>query len=812
MEALITLYTRACGIEAEKLQMIEDIETYLSIKESTAPTYTIQYQKIRLNMFVKVILDEKYSSPLMGDNFTYVKITNKDNLTKHFYYFVKSLNWKSQNCIELELVMDTLNSFKMGVDYTFSPKTIIQRQHKDRMKYKREKNFFISKSVNFDGSGGKEKFKNNTLYILNFGTAVDLFDSYSLPNSEQKFFMLSPSNFTCFFFNRNTHETIYGTYDPLSPNYFGLGDIASYNWFLSLTQEQRDSYVEIHLPNYTPTKNYNAILLIMSDYYYIVLNANDSDCPYLGVNMDITPEPDEPIPPAIQYRDHGEITTQNPFYPYAEAITHEVKTYPIILRLVDLYGEELYPLLYHREDYKSAIYDKRTGLTTQWWLWYVANSDTPTAVDCYLVPSTGVKINYLGTSYTTAKTITDIDRTLSTNIKLIKIPYFPSNVSINNADELVLDGSVWEYLPLLGLIHLKGLSGDFLNSLLTTEPSPNNVLVFNTDQLQEFTLEQNRNDLFESKMYHSEFYMDKFVYDSFALPYKMELIDIDEWEESFLSVSSIVLQATASITFKMTNTINSRFGFKFGDYVCGDKAEIDYHNFLLIQRNNEEVLYNSEYLNYIRTGFNYDVKNKNTRNAVNWIGFGGSLLATAVGIAGSVVSGGSSVPLAIMGVSGVISSIGTLTNAISSTITNERTIDQKKQQLENQATQVTLTDDINLLEWYQEGAKSQLWRTLYKPSARVDKLLKDLFYYYGYKDNISGVPSLNTRRWFNFLKCEPILDFSSINMTQEIEDELKGIMRIGFTYYHKVMVNNTATWDINQEKENWEVSMLPYLN
>ena len=38
MEALITLYTRAVGIEAEKLQMIEDSEDYLAIKEQNAPT------------------------------------------------------------------------------------------------------------------------------------------------------------------------------------------------------------------------------------------------------------------------------------------------------------------------------------------------------------------------------------------------------------------------------------------------------------------------------------------------------------------------------------------------------------------------------------------------------------------------------------------------------------------------------------------------------------------------------------------------------------------------------------------------------
>ena len=92
MEALITLYTRAVGIEAEKLQMIEYIEDYLAIKEPNAPTYKIQYQKIQLEMYVKVILNQEYTSPLKETNFSYVKIVNKDNQTKPFYFFIKSLN------------------------------------------------------------------------------------------------------------------------------------------------------------------------------------------------------------------------------------------------------------------------------------------------------------------------------------------------------------------------------------------------------------------------------------------------------------------------------------------------------------------------------------------------------------------------------------------------------------------------------------------------------------------------------------------------------------------------------------------------
>ena len=36
----------------------------------------------------------------------------------------------------------------------------------------------------------------------------------------------------------------------------------------------------------------------------------------------------------------------------------------------------------------------------------------------------------------------------------------------------------------------------------------------------------------------------------------------------------------------------------------------DYDNIVAVARNNEEVLYSSQYLNYVRTGYNYDVKAK----------------------------------------------------------------------------------------------------------------------------------------------------------------------------------------------------------
>lgn len=68
------------------------------------------------------------------------------------------------------------------------------------------------------------------------------------------------------------------------------------------------------------------------------------------------------------------------------------------------------------------------------------------------------------------------------------------------------------------------------------------------------------------------------------------------------------------VYFKPTNTINSKFAFHFDYSTLKDaafgtfKQTIDYEDYLLVSRNNEETIFSNDYLNYIRTGYNYDKK------------------------------------------------------------------------------------------------------------------------------------------------------------------------------------------------------------
>ena len=783
MEALITLYTRLIGIEAEKLQMIEDIENYLASKEPNASTFTCQYQKPTLNLTIKVALNESYSSPLQANNYCYVKLTNKDNLTKHFYYFIKKLTWKSQDCIELDLVMDTLNSFKLGTDYTFSPKTIIQRQHKDRM-----------------------EFKETTTYSTE-EYEVAQYDDIT-PNT---YFMMNKTHFTSghfyqFFGNGIIFDDDYAYYYVYNTTTNKLIKWSEYQWG-GHSDVKFNKIMSFFDPNDQDEHSY----LMLDD----VLVAQDIDPEDLPAN----------IIPVILTHNNGDINNdQADTLDFWGMVNGKVNVdhQEFGLRNVDLLNEELEPILYADTSSKQKINDDfKSGIS--WYLLIRKTGDSGYPFGFYFIPSerlpykakisTGYDEGYL-------TPINSINTQADSIVKIIKLPYLPVIMFLQDG-KIYVDNTDTIY----GLRYFSNLlqpspvqpTGNFIGYEITPQDYASTRGFYSTslmrvlydfnyasfirvmrNDLSGQSLIQNRNDDNESKMYHSEFYSPKIVYDSFAFPYQMELLDMEQYNLADLRDMKL------SFKFVCSRTANSTFAFEFTDYRVKFQL-IDYPNWLIIRRNNEELVVNDAYISYLQNGYNYDLKAKQQSNITNWASFGLSAIATIGAGLLTYATGGASAPLLLATFAGGISTAKNLTNAISSTITNERNMEKKIEELKRQSANISGSDDVSIMNEY---CDNKAFKIIYKVSSRMDKLLKDLFYYYGYKDNITGTPNLTTRIWFNYLKCEPVLEFSSINMTQEIEDELKAIMRSGFTLYHKY----NGTWDIEQVKENWEVSMVSHLN
>ena len=299
-----------------------------------------------------------------------------------------------------------------------------------------------------------------------------------------------------------------------------------------------------------------------------------------------------------------------------------------------------------------------------------------------------------------------------------------------------------------------------------------------------------RNMMYETKLFHSDYYQMKFVYDSFSYLVRMENTRaIDK------------LEYLSEFSFYVSTTLSSKMIFTFKDLEF-DKVKTDqqdYTNVMYVSRNNEMPLYNSAYVNYIRSGYNFDVKTKNRQMA-------SSILSSFIGIGGATgqfLAGGDFG--VTQGIGLATSSVQNLKNLIFTTAQHEQDLQQKLMSAEIQGMSVSGSDDIDLLTIYTNGNKMKLVK--YEVTPRMKKILWDLFYYTGYVANYQGVPNITTRRHFNFVQADIVFE-TTPNLSQDICDEIISKYKEGITFFHKfgnsVTVND---WDIDQQYENWETSV-----
>ncbi len=113
------------------------------------------------------------------------------------------------------------------------------------------------------------------------------------------------------------------------------------------------------------------------------------------------------------------------------------------------------------------------------------------------------------------------------------------------------------------------------------------------------------------------------------------------------------------------------------------------------------------------------------------------------------------------------------------------------------------SDDLDIMSKY-TGNKAK-WM-LYQVSSRMESVLFDLFYFTGYIDGTSKIPNVTTRKWFNFLSCDLVINEDN-NINDDIINDIKAKYALGVTFMHCNVIDSTKTWDWNQEKENWETSL-----
>lgn len=803
-------------IKQDKNLMFDDIEDYLSNYEYKI--FEVQYQKQEREIFLKLVLEQIYSNSLKENSYNYAVIDNEGEESS--YYFISDITWTAYNTCKLHLTLDILNTFKLGKHYELTDKTRVYREHKDRAKAKdfiytsfviktRPHNLFNYFEI-FASDQASNCLCDNELILMNNGFINKRvhFNSLEVVNDNGTYlFELYEGNTLIF----KGQECIIYASD------LGVFDVPDGNEYLNSLTATNYAFKKVLVRNIEKeSEEFNATLYHNTEEDKIIEDSeNNLKWSLLYINRDDISETNINNPvlcklypsKKIYINSDTFLLTQNnmPVNKFMNISILENPNFKIKVGNLNI--------TYQR--HKSASFKFLEQNKVQVILFYndaTKPSYTDTFSNFEIICENVRKIRISDNSLNQNTTLTDlealpldprfvegrvlveddnyINRLDSKIVKLITLPYCPikiKQVTFNNEINIYqYDSDEVSYNSTDFSLQLVNLNIKFKNEIISNLDDPTKELIIKDD----FTKlnEDLRNDNLESKIYHSDFYYKKFVYDSFSYIYQYELINFEKSINTYFEFD-----------FIMSSSINSRFMFYFKNYHVDSYAVDDYNNYLIIARNNERTLYNSAYINYIKTGFNFDVKNKNTQNFMNWGSFALSLGATIATVASTIATSGATAPL-LIGAS--VSTVGTFTNAINSTISSERNFEQKQELLKAQSTNVINSDDFDLLNEYN---KNSLLLMTYKVSERVRKLLLDLFYYYGYKCNEIKMPDLNTRKYFNFIQCEAdIKEYQSILIKEEYYNLLVELYNKGVTLFH----NYNGHYDIEQVKDNTERNLL----
>lgn len=738
--------------------LVDDLEQYL---DSLTPTYSndaFQYIKLDLDLNIKVNnAQNKISGHSLGN---YVRI-EQDN--KVWYYFIMNTDWKSANTIELKLSIDSINTFRK--DLTWSDKTSIQREHEDRF-YKQNGSNILIRRID------PEKEQINA--------AKTLMDSFPVYQTNKNF----------------DWYLIYKTRDDLSPdnpnNPIYCYTIASQSLTISKGSSESQviragDLVDNHYYYFTDVDNPGGIATVDSKTF----NLNTD-----GKKMLILQKAGTQV--RYTWYEGGVEVAHSSTRMQAGSSTYYVNTtLPFGTKAIGPQTSTNNP---SPDVYPSAQ------------IGYLADS-VSINVGNFLRDSTENLLPYgvYGTIKKATKrvnvaagsierktiTLNEVDKTDSRIVKIIKLPYAPCNITYNNG--VYTFPSEWKYEAGYMKLNDTSLSTEFENDIGRIYFPE----LFHTETAQPTQLKNfNR----ESKLYHSDFYNFKLVYDSFVREIALERIDTSEFSKS----TTWDLGSTfVSLKFKPTNTINSKFAFKI-DYGTWDEAHyfadynksFDYEDYLLISRNNEETIFSNDYLNYIRTGYNYDKKAKELEWTQKNI------------IAGSQMGAALATTLLAPNVVGISTAASA---AFSTSATNhfvsliygkkqfENSMQSKLTDLAAQSTAVMGSDDVDLLSYY-NGNRLEIKK--YDTISKQKEALYKLFFYCGYSHNAIAKPNTTSRYWFNFIQCKPVFNEEGATPYNDYLDDVKSRYQAGITVYHH-HYDTDIHWDWEQKYENWEVNLVP---
>ena len=709
MTSKLTFYQ--CEITPEKNCVVDDLVGYLS---SLTPLVVenFQYIKLDLDLYIKVN-SSQVNVPKF--NYNYVAVKNEDVNKVYYYFIIGSPTWISQNTIQLQLSLDTLNTFNN--DLIWTNKTNITRQHKDRFSTNytttSQGKVFNRKIDGYDEGFAPVKYFNTGTSIRSSSADYDFYLIYR--NKE----------------NLNTSSTV-----PIECYLCASEEI---NLNISVNS------------NGIQFNNYN-----VGDSLYAFAKDNTTFTTTInGTSYTISA--------SGQYKGIAFFRLEN-----GTNIAHILKDD----------GSVIIPNIGN-----TALTDVTATVKVRVCRSFIPEVDAASQYTYYSVLGQVEARNYstitIGQTSATLLSIDSVDRTDSRIVKIIKMPYAPFTLDFVNGKLRIPAG--WTYSG--GYLLLNDLNTEFLNVIASDDDFSSYVSL--TVVPSDIGKNKDNNIKFESKLYNSNFFSLKYIYDNFEKEFLLE------------RYTARTTYPGVMINFKQSNNISSNSIFKFDAMNGTYKEPTLYGQYLNVNRQNEVALYNSDYLTYIRNGYNYDKKAKAQQ-------FGAGVAGVALGALGAAAS--VFMPAAgVVGAAGAISlgtsTLSSIVSIINTSISNEVAIQQKLENAKKSAASVSNTEDLNLLSYYNGNRLIKYTEDI---NENIKKSLYDLFRLTGYACNDYAVPAVNSRLYYNFLQCKA--DFEDTNWTygKAFLDDIKAKYEIGVTYFHKV----DGTYDWPQEKENFEIWMI----
>ena len=833
MNATLTLY-RDTKIIPSRNFVVESIEDYLATITNKIVKTDFQFQRFNLEGEIKFDLSQSYQEFKQDYNYNYLSIKNGDTGVVA-YYFIVGKRQIADSTMAFKVVMDTANTFKWNVDFTPTKRTKVIREHKDRLEF-------------------------DLTYVYQIPSGGLSIDTNTMPqNTEVDAFMTLTDGET----TKTINFKFYWYYQiiPISERYFRFYgfSLADLKWIISNMRDYDLAHIEnindddefidfgegLTLDNiFEPvhvirnidyySEGINPVLykeelgrlIHNEDSTWNLVYRNDENVQD-GIACFCIPSDNVKVKVGgslewdVNDFEDGKYYNFAPFY--MNGAWRQTKGWITdsdgVKRKFEYIGnwtgqfEKLDTIVIRRSGAKlyirKAIFTGSSAggtafrysireLTTEYEItsvqfasaYYYYKGDSipadPSGGPSLTYPSQNGQITETTTSVDLT-TLSEIDRVDPKLIKIISIPYFPCNYSYNKVTGVITYNSEWVFeTSVYNSLQLFDLDVKFTSRITSDISNPLNVL---KKTIEKPDINDPRDNENESKIFHSEFYQPKFVYDSFGFVFELDKIDV----EKYLEVAS----ETFTFDFIMTSTINSKFMFKFPEYILKMSTQ-DFDNILPIARNNEAPIYNSAYITYLRTAYRYDLKELEQKKFQTTFKTYTGLASRSFGMLGDVSKDN---PNYYGALSSGLSMINNVIDSIATINQNEWNMEQKLEQLKNQANSVSGSDDLDLLDAY---CNNRAKLCLYQVSDRMKQLLLDLFYYFGYTTNELKIPNLQTRLWFNYIACELEVSDTGKNISEELMSNLIQRYNQGITILHKV----NGQWDFAQITENWEVSLL----